>query len=100
MRLYGRGQRGETGEAPDGQASDGHAPCCRPASGRRMRRIYDRPPPLPGPNRGCFWAERAGVGGVTIEDTEVRSWAQRVAGVRGCEVKEVRETGNTCDVVS
>ena len=59
-----------------------------------------RPQPLPGPNRDCFWAERAGVGGVTIEDTEVRSWAQRVAGVRGCEVKEVRETGNTCDVVS
>ena len=59
-----------------------------------------RPQPLPGPHRDCFWAERAGVGGVTIEDPEVSSWAQRVARVRGCEVGEVRETGNTCDVVS
>ena len=59
-----------------------------------------RPQPLAGPHRDCFWAERAGVGGVTTEDTEVRSWAQRVAGVRGCEVREVRDTGNTCDVVS
>ena len=60
--------------------------------------LMARPQPLPGPHRDCYWAGRAGVGGVTSEDAEVRSWAQRLAGVRGCEVREAREVSNTCDV--
>ena len=62
--------------------------------------LMSRPEPLPGPSRDCYWAGRAGVGDVTTGDPEVRSWAQRLARVRGCEVREARETRNTCDVRS
>ena len=62
--------------------------------------LMSRPQPLPGPSRDCYWAGRAGVVGITMEDPEVRSWAQRLARVSGCEVREARETRNTCDVRS
>ena len=57
------------------------------------------PRPLPGPGQDCWWAGRAGVGGLTPEDQEAVTWARRVRGAEGCgATPEVREVRDTCGV--